>query len=59
MSKQSRLSLLLLLVALTCGGCAKWKRPEFSLNSLRDPRAVDIDDRLSAPPLDTRDRKGE
>jgi hypothetical protein len=48
-----------MVLTLASGGCAKWKRPDFDLSRYRDPRAVDIDDRLSAPPLDTRDRKGE
>jgi hypothetical protein len=52
---------LLLLVALAActasGGCAKWSRPKLDLSRWRDPRAVDIDGRLSAPPLDFDQRR--
>jgi hypothetical protein len=35
------------LVVVACtGGCARWNLEDFSLNKLRDDRAVDIDKRL-------------
>jgi hypothetical protein len=34
------------LVAVTTSGCASWNLDRFSLNKLRDDRAVDIDKRL-------------
>jgi len=41
--------LLLAACLLSAGGCAKWKTSTFDLNRLRDPRAIDIDGRLSSP----------
>jgi hypothetical protein len=35
-----------MLVLLASAGCARWKLEDFSLNRLRDDRAVDIDHRL-------------
>jgi len=37
-------------MTLACSGCAVWNPPKFDLNRFRDPRAIDIDDRLSSPP---------
>lgn len=34
---------------LLASGCATWRTPTFDVNRLRDPRAVDIDQRLSTP----------
>lgn len=48
----NRLRALPLLIALACllaGGCARMKMSKFDLSGLRDPRAADIDGRLSAP----------
>ncbi len=39
------LAAILGTVAFT-GGCARWSLEDFSLNKLRDDRAVDIDNRL-------------
>lgn len=48
----NRLRALPLLIALACllvSGCARMKMSKFDLSGLRDPRAADIDGRLSAP----------
>lgn len=37
-----------LLVLAT--GCGAWRMPKLDVNRFRDPRAVDIDDRLSSTP---------
>lgn len=34
---------------LLASGCSSWRAPKFSLDGLRDPRAVDVDSRLSGP----------
>lgn len=34
------------LASVTAAGCAAWNLDRFSLNTLRDDRAVDIDQRL-------------
>jgi hypothetical protein len=34
------------IACLTTAGCASWNLNRFSLNELRDDRAVDIDQRL-------------
>lgn len=43
---------LLLLTALLLGlpGCAPWKSEKWDLSRLRDPRAADIDHRLTQRP---------
>jgi hypothetical protein len=48
--------LCLVLALLTCiatAGCALWHPPRLDLNKYRDPRAVDIDDRLGGTPSTT------
>jgi hypothetical protein len=35
-----------ILVSVTISGCASWNLDRFSINKLRDDRAVDIDKRL-------------
>lgn len=52
MSIRPYLVLLLFALGVASSGCARWQRPLFDASRLRDPRAVDIDDRLSGPPLD-------
>ena len=42
-------SFLLSICLLGASGCSSWKSPSFDLSHLRDPRATDIDGRLSAP----------
>ncbi|WP_425395071.1 hypothetical protein [Aeoliella sp.] len=34
---------------LLASGCTSWKVPKLDMNRLRDPRAVDIDNRLTGP----------
>lgn len=41
--------LLALLALLLAGGCARWGADKFDVSRFRDPRASDIDKRLSAP----------
>ncbi|MCI0335366.1 MAG: hypothetical protein L0228_19330 [Planctomycetes bacterium] len=36
----------ILVLLISAGGCASWNLDRFSLNRLRDDRAVDIDNRL-------------
>jgi hypothetical protein len=36
----------MLILLATPSGCARWNSEDFSLNRLRDDRAVDIDHRL-------------
>lgn len=36
----------MLVLLISTGGCARWNLEDFSLNRLRDDRAVDIDHRL-------------
>jgi hypothetical protein len=36
----------MLVLLVSASGCARWKLEDFSLNRLRDDRAVDIDHRL-------------
>jgi hypothetical protein len=52
MSIRPYLLLLALAACVANLGCAQWKGSKFDLSRLRDPRAVDIDGRLSGPPLD-------
>ncbi len=40
----------LALLASSVAGCAAWHVPRLDLNRYRDPRAVDIDDRMSSVP---------
>lgn len=37
-------------VVLLASGCTTWKSPSERLRELRDPRALDIDQRLAGPP---------
>jgi hypothetical protein len=40
------------VVGLCAAGCSLWHVPKLDVNKYRDPRAVDIDDRLgTAPPV--------
>ena len=41
---------LLALVLLAPAGCARWNAERFDLSHLRDPRAADLDERLSSRP---------
>ncbi|MGI9457413.1 MAG: hypothetical protein ACR2NU_12690 [Aeoliella sp.] len=51
--------LLLVAALLSASGCAAWQVPTYDMSLLRDPRAVDIDGRLSAPQPITAPRESE
>ncbi len=44
-----RARIVLAACLLLASGCSAWRTPTFDLNRLRDPRAVDIDQRLATP----------
>jgi len=48
------LTLLFALACLLATGCARMNMSKFDLSGLRDPRAADIDGRLSSPSANDR-----
>lgn len=50
MSARQLFRFALAATVLLASGCTTWKSPREHLRELRDPRALDIDQRLAGPP---------